>query len=212
MYDKPHRALRKWRRLFVRGLLIVTCVVWLSHGFVMLDGRYSYGGALKVSWKSYLYLEAGPHNTNFGHTAYPVEAATPTQRKFLLDFNISPLKQRPRVFFYRQDSFPLPNGSARFLAGEIIRTWGKHEEGISVRAWLFQLVLTLIVAAAASRWAWRLIPGLLPYLCPTCRYDLRGSVESERCPECGREIDAEQREHLGTLPGVEGESPVIGEA
>ena len=43
-----------------------------------------------------------------------------------------------------------------------------------------------------------------PNLCRGCGYDLRGSVESERCPECGSEIDAEQREFLRKTPAVAG--------
>ena len=32
--------------------------------------------------------------------------------------------------------------------------------------------------------------------CPTCNYDLRGSVESAVCPECGTPITPERRERL----------------
>ena len=36
------------------------------------------------------------------------------------------------------------------------------------------------------------------HLCPECLYDLRG-IRFETCPECGRPIPPEQRDHLKTL-------------
>jgi hypothetical protein len=35
--------------------------------------------------------------------------------------------------------------------------------------------------------------------CPTCRYDLRGSVDSERCPECGTAIDDATRQRIRAM-------------
>jgi hypothetical protein len=41
--------------------------------------------------------------------------------------------------------------------------------------------------------------------CPTCRYDLRGSVDSERCPECGTAIDDAMRQRIRAM----GETPTV---
>jgi hypothetical protein len=35
--------------------------------------------------------------------------------------------------------------------------------------------------------------------CPVCRYDLRGSVDSERCPECGTVIDDATRQRIRAM-------------
>ena len=37
--------------------------------------------------------------------------------------------------------------------------------------------------------------------CPTCGYDLRGSIESEQCPECGTAITPARRERLRAAGG-----------
>ena len=47
--------------------------------------------------------------------------------------------------------------------------------------------------------------------CPTCGYDLRGSVESAVCPECGTPITPERRERLRAA-GVTTETGVTGAA
>ena len=65
---------------------------------------------------------------------------------------------------------------------------------LQIRWWWWVVFAFFVLGARALRFARHASFSVLS--CPTCGYDLRGSIESEQCPECGTAITPARRERL----------------
>ena len=205
-------ALRRWRRWRASCFFFLSSATAVVLGLFSLFGRTEYTLGLKLSWRSFGAVIVTPNDLRVLRCLYPVDTPGDAFKNPVLEQCIADMAAMPWLDATARRAGPLSANAPAFFRGDIVRNSASHGEGLYIRSWLVESFVVIGAVISGYLLIKRLMPALPLHLCPACGYDLHGSVESERCPECGREIDAEQREHLGTLPGVEGESPVIGEA
>lgn len=140
------------------------------------DGRYVLveAAAGRVTLKYVVYFDV-PKTSTFDYAARYLDYA---ERTFVLAsfralYGNPPNDAFPAVYWYHH----------RHRAGTVkVDTWGLMlAPWVCVLAFLTAVVPHLVLALQSRR-RWR------PHLCPACGYDLRGSLHSEACPECGERI------------------------
>ena len=101
-----------------------------------------------------------------------------------------------RTMSYSAHFYPVMSREMGFYCGvPVVLASAGSSFQLQLPLWPFQLLSSLLVIAM-------LAPVLKKRArrrnnaCPTCNYDLRGSVESAVCPECGTPITPERRERL----------------
>jgi hypothetical protein len=156
------KAVRKKRGWVYRGAFISTCTLAVVTGGLWLA---SYG------MECYLQIEV-LHDLGLGF--------------FIRNGLIDLCYQRDPIFV--GNVFWIEFYEWEFLTGNLWELhWGEFSREYNIRmpAWIPSVVLFIWPTIVAIR---TLCKSPLAGLCPACGYDLRGSVGSVSCPECGAGI------------------------
>ncbi len=196
--------------LLIGGIGMLLFAAW-AHRFIIREGyaghtgRHGFAGVASYGCVSLMYAYAG-NAPQWEEIDINERSEDKNELSTRIRLWTSPLGGSS-VYHYGAYNwrFPLSHVTPYKINWFSCHSWGNHLSGakiylLQIPSWFFAAL-----GLAMLLWSWRRWHAArhrLNVFCDTCGYDLRGSAESERCPECGTEIAPSMRERIaGALRG-----------
>ncbi len=197
------RNTKRWvtRCLMIGGIGLLLFAIWVHRyivreGFAGHTGRHAFAGVAAGRCVSLCYAYSGQAS----RWAYiDNNERTEDGNRLTPRLRIGTTSGEPNFYHgvypwrYPMEHVVSRTGGFSWYPIDYPRT-GARVYILQIPSWFFAALGLVMLLWSWRRW--HAARHRLDVFCDTCGYDLRGSAESERCPECGTEIDPAMRERI----------------